>query len=101
MSPSTEEANPEPKDSTKTELFKKEDGSAKRYPLQIKNLGFKTALVSVAKDYQIDHEKLWSMRNDVAHRNHIPTFNETYGALIILVSFMENTPHTLLPWKIS
>jgi hypothetical protein len=84
------------KNPAKSEIFKKEDGSPKRYPVQIKNLGYRTGPVRIDKDYEVSYDRLWSIRNDIAHRNYKPTFHETYGALTILISFMENTPSILL-----
>lgn len=84
------------KEPAKRRLFKKEDGSPERYPLQLKNLGYEADPESGNRDDQVSIEALWhKIRNDVAHRNHRPTFSETYGALTILVSFMERMPNTL------
>lgn len=84
------------KEPPKRRLFKKEDGSSERYPLQLKNLGYDTDPENRNRDDQISIEALWhKIRNDVAHRNYRPTFFETYGALTILVSFMERMPKTL------
>lgn len=89
------------KDPTKRPVFKKEDGSRQRYPLQLKNLGYEIGSESENKGDQVSIEALWhKIRNDVAHRNIRPTFHETYGALTILVSFMEKMPKTLQAWKL-
>lgn len=90
------------KEPAKRRLFKKEDGSSERYPLQLKNLGYDIELENGNGDDQLSIEALWhKIRNDVAHRNYRPMFYETYGALTILVSFMERMPKTLQSCKLS
>jgi hypothetical protein len=82
------------------ELFKKEDGSPVRYPKQLKSLGFKPNIEKNRKDEQITTEALWhEIRNDIAHRNDKPTFQQTSGTICILVSFMEEMPEILEAWK--
>jgi len=81
-------------------LFEKEDGRRERYPEQLKNLGYKLNAKDGNDTKQMTLEFLWhELRNDVAHRNYKPTFEETSGALNILVNFMEKMPETLQAWK--
>jgi hypothetical protein len=52
------------------------------------------------KDERLSPEELWKeKRNRIAHHNYKTSFAETYGALIIFVSFVENFPKTILAWK--
>jgi len=87
--------NPEKRD-----LFKKQDNSPVRYPKQLQNLGFKLALEKNKKDEQITTEVLWhEIRNNVAHYNYRPTFQQTYGAIYILISFITEMPDILQDWR--
>jgi hypothetical protein len=82
------------------EFFKKEDSGPVGYPKQLRNLGFKPSIEKNRKDEQITTEALWhKIRNDIAHRNYKPTFQQTSGTICILVSFMEEMPEILEAWK--
>jgi hypothetical protein len=88
------------KDPLKKPSFKKEKGGSQRYPLQLKNLNYVHHQRMGRRNEQISIDDLWDkVRNKVAHHNYKPTFNETYGALIILVSFIQDMPKTLLAYK--
>jgi len=81
---------------SKKELYRKDDNSRLGYPQQLKNLGFKAKVENCRKTEQISVEALWhEIRNDVAHRNYKPTFQQTYGAMCILVSFLKDMPTIL------
>jgi len=89
------------KDPLKRELFRTETGSRKRYPLQLKNLNYVHRQKSCRKNEQMTIDDLWDkLRNPIAHHHYIPTFDQTFGALIIFVSFMEGFPKTLQAWKL-
>jgi hypothetical protein len=52
------------------------------------------------KDEQISIDDLWDkVRNPIAHSNRKPSFAETYGALNVLVSFIQDFPKTLKTWQ--
>ena len=81
-------------------LFRKLDNSRLGYPKQLENLGFKPQVENSRKDEQISMEVLWhEIRRDIAHKNYKPTFQQTSGAICILVSFMKEMPEILEPWK--
>lgn len=77
----------------KKSSFRRENGTGTRYPIQLKVLGYSNKIGKQDNEEHIDIEVLWGkIRNDIAHRNYKPTFSETYGTLIILVSFIEEFP---------
>jgi len=81
-------------------LFKKEDNNRRGYPEQLENLGYKPHMEKCRKEEQIETKTLWhTIRRDIAHYNYKPTFQETYGAMSILVSFMKEMPDILQTWK--
>jgi hypothetical protein len=85
--------NPERK-----KLFRKDNDERRGYPQQLENLGPK--LDAKIGSYDLTAENLWhKLRNDIAHYNYRPSFQETYGALTILVSFVEEMPKVLQAWK--
>jgi hypothetical protein len=80
----------------KLRLFR-DSGKRVGYPKQLKALGYKPNLFAKRQDEVIDLEKLWhSLRNDIAHRNYKPTFQETAGTIKILIDFMDQMPQVLL-----
>jgi hypothetical protein len=84
------------KDEKKRELFRTEKGSPRRYPLQLKNFKYVHRQKSCRKNEEMTVDKLWDkVRNRIAHYHYLPSFDETFGALIIFISFMENFPETL------
>ena len=65
------------------------------YPRKLKNLGYKYS----AEDKLFDFPDLWNkLRNKIAHHNSRPTFDETYEALKILVSFTNEMPKIIKTW---
>ena len=81
-------------------VFRDEDNFRRRYPEQMENLGFNPNLDKNRNDERITLEKLWhSVRNDFAHRNIRPTFQQTFGAMTTLKSFVEEMPEILQDWK--
>ena len=81
----------------KKALFRKDDGERLGYPRQLENLGFR---LEEDDDEGLKLEILWHrLRNDVAHHNYRPSFHETYGTLITLVSFVEKMPEILQIWE--
>ncbi len=86
-------------DQKKTRLFKTEKGGPLRYPLQLKNLNHVHSHKIGRKSEQLSIDDLWDkVRNRIAHHKYKPTFVETYGALIIFVSFLEEFPRKLHLW---
>ncbi len=78
----------------KKSLFRTSDGRPQNYPRQLKNLGY--------KHKSDDISKLWNkLRNRIAHHNYKPTFDETYEALGILVSFIKEMPIIIKKWKLT
>lgn len=84
------------KNPEKEKLFKKENCHKQRYyPTQLKNLGYKL----YPRENQFNLHTLWGVRRKIAHTPYMPTYNETRGALEILVSFTKEIPTILLNWK--
>lgn len=84
----------------KRNLFRKPDNSPQRYTKQLEILGFKPDLSKNKEDEQITTEALWhDIRNNIAHHNIKPTFQQTYGAIYILNSFLREMPEILQNWK--
>ena len=82
-------------------LFRTEEGRPKRYPLQIRNLGYES-VPKHQKKKQFDVELLWhEIRRKIAHHNYRPTFEETNETLKILISFVRETPIVLQKWSSS
>ncbi|MBX5328604.1 MAG: hypothetical protein QHH18_07500 [Candidatus Bathyarchaeota archaeon] len=76
-------------------LFRTEEGRPRNYPRQLENLGYKYSAVN--KLFDVD--TLWNkIRNNIAHHNYKPTFDETYETLNILVSFTREMPKMLKSW---
>ena len=89
------------KDPLKRPLFKKEKGGSQRYPLQLRNLNYIHRQEMGRRNEQMSIDDLWDkVRNPIAHHNIKPTFDQTYVALIILVSFIQEFPKTLQAWKL-
>lgn len=88
------------KNLSRRELFRKEDNSRLGYPKQLENLGFCLTQEMRKQDERLSTRELWHrIRNDIAHENYKPTFQETSGAIHILISFMEEMPDILTGWK--
>jgi len=88
------------KDPLKRELFRTETGFPKRYPSQLKNFNYVHCQKSCRKNEQMTIDDLWDkVRNPIAHHHYTPTFDQTFGALIIFVSFVEGFPRTLQAWR--
>lgn len=84
----------------KKALFRTEKGRRCGYPLQLRNLGYKSHLKR-QKEKEFNVVTLWhKVRVKIAHRNYKPTFNETNETLKILISFMKEMPIILPNWKI-
>jgi hypothetical protein len=82
------------------EVFRKQDNFPKRYPEQMENLGFIPNFDNNRAEENITLETLWHViRNDFVHRNTRPTFQQTFGAMKILKSFVEEIPEILQGWK--
>ena len=74
----------------KTKLFVDEKGEPLRFSKQLRNLGFND------KNYELNFDKLWhKVRNDIAHRNYKPTYNETQEAIKTVVIFTREMPKIL------
>jgi len=88
------------KDPLKREDFRTGIGFSRPYPLQLKNLNYVHRQKSSRKNEEMTIKDLWDkVRNPIAHHPYIPSFDETYSALIIFVSFVEEFPKTLQAWK--
>jgi hypothetical protein len=84
----------------KRNLFRKPDNSPQRYPKQLEVLGFKLDLAKNKKNEQVTTEALWhDIRRNIAHYTYRPTFQQTYGAIYILTSFLREMPEILQNWK--
>jgi hypothetical protein len=79
----------------KSEIRFKQNNKRITYPNQLKNLGYKS--------YQAKKKPnvftLWETRNQIAHRNRLPTYEETRNAMEIIVSFTREMPMILANWK--
>ncbi len=85
-------------DPKKKTLFRNERGFRLAYPLQIKNLGYEFCQDKM----QLTVETLWHrVRNKIAHHNYRPTFEETNKSIMILTSFIKETPVILQKWSSS
>ena len=70
------------KDAANSKLFRKQDGKSERYPEKLRNIGYKLDAKNANIKNQMTLERLWhELRNDIAHRNKRPTFEETASAL--------------------
>lgn len=85
----------------KKKLFRKESGSRLSYPLQLRSLGYEFCQKN-KNIMQLNIDTLWhKVRNKIAHHNYKPTFDETNGTIVILTSFIKETPVILQKWKSS
>jgi len=88
------------RDPTKEPLFRKEKGERQPYPLQLRNLNFIYHPKSTRKSEEMSIDDLWvKERPQIAHHEHRPSFDETFGALAIFVSFIEEFPKKLEAWE--
>jgi hypothetical protein len=62
---------------------------------QMENLGFCPDLSKSRDDEKITLKDLYSVRNEFAHRSVLPTFQQTFGAMATLKSFIEEMPEIL------
>lgn len=82
----------------KKAFFKTEEGRPRRYTLQLKNLGY-ASLLKRQENSKFNVNILWhKVRNDIAHHNYTPTFNDTNATLKILILFVRETPFVLQQW---
>jgi uncharacterized membrane protein HdeD (DUF308 family) len=89
------------KDPLKKELFRTETGF-RTYPTKLRNFNYVHRQKSCRKSEQMTIDDLWDkVRNQIAHHHYVPTFDQTFGALIIFVSFVEEFPKTLQAWRTS
>ena len=88
-------------DPSKKDIFRNTNsGQPQSPPRQLNNLNYIHCLKPCRKDEKLSPEELWNeKRNRIAHHNYKTSFAETYGALIIFVSFVENFPKTILAWN--
>ena len=71
-----------------------------RIPVQLKKLNYHHHQISCRKTENIGVEYRWDkVRNSIAHHNHKATFEETFGSLIVLASFMEEFPAALIAYR--
>ena len=83
------------KEPSRREMFRHKNNFRKAYLEQMENLGFCPDLSKSRDDEKITLEDLYSVRNDFAHRNVLPTFQQTFGAMATLKSFIEEMPEIL------
>lgn len=84
-----------PIDPAKRKIFRHKSGYRKTTLAQMENLGFCPDLSKSPDDENISLEDLYSVRNDFAHRSVLPTFQQTFGAMATLKSFVEKMPEIL------
>jgi hypothetical protein len=83
------------KEPTKREIFRHKNDYPKTTIDQLENLGFCPDLSESQDDEKISLKDLYSARNDFAHRSILPTFQQTFGAMKTLKSFVEEMPEIL------
>jgi hypothetical protein len=81
-------------------MFKHKKNFRKSFVDQMKNLGFRPNLSKSQEDEKITLKDLYSVRNDFAHRSVLPTFQQTFGAMATLKSFVEEMPAILQSLKV-
>jgi hypothetical protein len=64
-----------------------------RTPVQLENLGFSAQTITNRNGEKFNLQVLWQIRNDIAHRNELPTFFVTIEALRFLVTFANELPN--------
>jgi hypothetical protein len=79
----------------KREIFRHKNDYRKPPLDQLENLCFCPDLSESRDDEKITLEDLYSVRNDFAHRSVLPTFQQTFGAMATLKSFVEEMPEIL------
>ena len=84
----------------KREIFRHKNDFRKAPIEQMENLGFCPDLSKSRDDEQITLKDLYSVRNDFAHRSVLPTFQQTFGAMATLKSFVEEMPEILQGLKV-
>lgn len=77
----------------RTSLFRYEGGRRRPYPEQLNNLGYGREETQKKILWRV-----WDVRNEIAHRNYRPSFNETAETLRTLISFTEEMPTILKSW---
>jgi len=80
-------------------IFRHKKNFRKSFVDQMENLGFRPDLSKSRNDEKITLKDLYSVRNDFAHRSVLPTFQQTFGAMATLKSFVEEMPDILRSWK--
>jgi hypothetical protein len=85
---------------SKREIFRHKNDFRKAALEQMENLGFCPDLSKSRDDEQITLKDLYLVRNDFAHRSVLPTFQQTFGAMATLKSFVEEMPEILQGLKI-
>jgi len=83
------------KDPKKETLFRNERDYRLPYPVQLRNLGYK----SYQDKTEFNVGNLWHTRHKIAHRNYRPSYKETNGTLKILISFSKEIPSVLHTWE--
>jgi len=77
-------------------LFLTEEGDRIRFSKILNNLGF-----SYNDESGFNEKKLWhDIRNDITHRNKIPSYKETESAIKLLISFLNEMPDLLIKYSI-
>jgi hypothetical protein len=76
-------------------IFRHKKGFRRSFVDQIENLGFHPDLRKSREDEKIPLKELYLVRNDFAHRSILPTFQQTFGAMATLKSFVEEMPGIL------
>jgi hypothetical protein len=87
-------------DPTKREIFRYKSDYRKPTLDQLENLSFCPDLSKSRDDEKIALKDLYSLRNDFAHRSVLPNFQQTFGAMATLKSFVEEVPEILEDLKV-
>jgi hypothetical protein len=88
------------KDPTKTLNFRKENGCRLPYALQLKNLNYVDHQKMDRESEKLSTFDLWKkVRDPIGHHELKPSFDQTFGALAIFVSFVKEFPKTLQAWE--
>lgn len=76
-------------------IFRHKKNFRKSFVDQIENLGFHPDLRKIQEDEKIPLKELYLVRNDFVHRSILPTFQQTFGVMATLKSFVEDMPGIL------
>jgi hypothetical protein len=88
------------RDSDKRRLFRTPEGIPMSPHNKLAVFNYTHKYRPCRKKEEITTKTLWKeLRNPIAHDTKAISFEETYGALMIFVSFLEEFPKTLIAWQ--